>query len=283
MTRLNRTASLVLGLIVVAATSVSAPAGSYAASTSVKVEEDPNSTCIAQALASRADSWTCLGDELTTTKRDASGKEVTSTEQVQGSTSSIVFEDLTQESAGSNSAFLGAVTTASASDDYDTWCESATVCGRKISDFIAVVKGNMAYGDSKGAIGNVDVIIRQSFNGPWPKWRGTLIWDRGPAITTSEYKINCRINKTGPDGNCGGIKLYFNTISSGNQRSDRPSTTGFTQNSDKLVANTKYHDDALGTFKATGYSATFKYGTLHTGRWQSCSKNCKYYQVPWTP
>ena len=44
-------------------------------------------------------------------------------------------------------------------DDYDSWRENGTVCGRQISEYIAEVKGNGAYGDATGVIGALDFIV----------------------------------------------------------------------------------------------------------------------------
>jgi len=230
---------------------------------------DANAACIHQAMVAKAASWTCFGDVLTTAGRDANGKDVV-TQHAVAAPAPRITTSATRVAAA-----------AASSDDYDSWCENGTICGRKISDYIAEVKGNGAYGDANGVIGAVDVIVRQAFDGPWPRWRGLLIWDAGPAITTSSYQINCRINVTGPDGHCGGTQLYFGTISSGNWRSWYPSSTSYTYNSERLKGGTYYHEDAFGSFHASGHSQTFYYGTLHTGRWRYCSSNCKYYQVPW--
>ncbi len=168
-------------------------------------------------------------------------------------------------------------------DDYDSWCEFGTVCARKISDYIAEVKGNGAYGDGDGVIGNIDFIVRQAFNGAYPRWRGLIIWDSGPVIRPNLFWADCRINRTGPDGFCGNAELDFSNISSTSQRSWAPSATTYKQLSGALSNNTTYHDDLHGSFKADGYPQTFGTGTIHTGRWRQCGPNCKYYQVPWTP
>lgn len=237
---------------------------------------DPNSACIQQGLETRADSWTCFGDVLTTTQLDARGE--------QSVRSTTVPNALPVQSRSAGLSKDGTdLSAAAATDDYDSWCESGTICGRQISKYIAEVKGNGAYGNQDGVIGRIDVIVRQSFDGPWPRWRGLLIWDSGPAVTPSSYRVSCRINQTGPDGHCGGTDFYYGTISSGNWRTWHPRPAGYDYNSQKLAGSTKYHEDAFGSFKASGYSLTFYFGTLHTGRWRYCSSNCSYYQVPWKP
>jgi hypothetical protein len=278
MTR-TRSTGLVAAFLLLCAGAVSAPTASSAAA-ATKVVQDPNSACISQALASGSESWTCFGDELTTSTTDAAGKDIVRREKVADPTvPAFVDESRPTPTVGTEARSAEELTVAS--DDYDTWCESGTICGRQISAYIAEVKGNGAYGDQNGVIGRVDVIQRQSFNGPYPRWRGLLIWDSGPAVTTTRYTVTCRINVDGPDGTCGGITHYFSTISSGNWRSWSPSSTGYRQNSQRLVGSTYYHEDAYGSFTASGRSQVFYYGTLHTGRWRYCSSNCQYYQVPW--
>lgn len=238
--------------------------------------------CVAAAARARSQAWSCVGGELTSSTVDKNGKSVVHTTTV-----SDEFNDTTSASAGLLEVeHLGAKTPAierQVADDYDSWCESGSVCGRKISNYIAEVKGNGAYGNQNGVIGAFDFIVRQAFDGPWPRWRSLLIWDYGPAINPYNFVANCRVNVTGPDGHCGGTDLLFSTVSSGHWRSWWPSSTGYDYNSQKLKGSTYYHDDMYGSFKATGYSLTFHASTIHTGRWRYCSSNCTYYQVPWTP
>jgi hypothetical protein len=234
--------------------------------------------CVAAAGRSRAQNWTCVGGELTTTTVSASGRTTVK--------SVAVSDDVIDTTAAARVNTTPGVNRAAAAqraDDYDSWCESGSICGRQISAYIAEVKGNGAYGDQNGVIGAFDFIVRQAFDGPWPRWRSLLIWDYGPAINPYNFRVNCRVNVTGPDGFCGGTDLLFSTISSGKWRSWWPSSTGYDYNSDKLKGSTKYHDDAYGSFKATGHSQTFHASTIHTGRWRYCSSNCSYYQVPWAP
>lgn len=208
--------------------------------------------------------WTCMGGSLTTVDED--GTVVTK----------VVATD-TKDTTGeiADSMLLA--------NDYDTWCEYTSVCTRKINDYISEVKGNGAYGDITGAIGEFDFIVRQAFDGQWPRWRNTFIWDGGPTITPQGFTNNCRINKTGPDGYCGQNPFNFGIVSSVNQQSWKPNTTGYYYNSSKTTGTSKYHDDHYGTFTAAGYNYTFHVGTIHTGRWNQCDSlpYCRYYQVPW--
>ncbi|MEO3781396.1 hypothetical protein ABGB16_32340 [Micromonospora sp. B11E3] len=219
---------------------------------------------MAQAQAQEAAVWTCVGGALTTTGAD--GKPTTT----------IVAEDFEDTTAAPGDLTVLA-------DDYDSWCESGSVCGRKISDYIAEVKGNGAYGDSQGVIGAFDFIVRQAFNGQRPRWRNLLIWDYGPTVIPQEFTNNCRINQTGTDGYCGQNPFYFGNVSSASWRSWRPSETGYYSNSTLISGSGQYHDDHYGSFMASGYSYIFYASTIHTGRWDRCnvSPYCRYYQVPW--
>lgn len=221
--------------------------------------------CVEQARLEALASWTCMGGALTTV--DDKARPVTR----------IISTDVEYTSATDG-------TFAILADDYDTWCESSSVCARKISSTIAEVKGNGAYGDLTGVIGEFDLIIRQAFDGQWPRWRNTLIWDSGPMILPQEFSNNCRINQIGPDGHCGEVLYNFATVSSTSWKSQKPSATTYYYNSQKTSNSSNYHDDNYGSFRAVGYpNLTFYASTLHTGRWNQCntSSMCKYYQAPW--
>lgn len=230
--------------------------------------------CVERAKVERPNSWTCVGGELTSVRRVSDGVEQVSSE--------MVLEDHQITSLSVPVSTSEEPTTLA--DDYDSWCESGSVCGRQISDYIAEVKGNGAYGDSQGVIGALDFIVRQSFNGPYPAWRALLIHDYGPTIVPNEFYTDCRVNISGgPDGYCGKRTMYFGNVSQPGQRTWWPSATGYDQNGTRLSGNTNYHDDSYGSFHASGYGQTFHASTIHTGRWNVCSTNCRYYQVPWTP
>jgi hypothetical protein len=235
---------------------------------------------VEEAKRQRPESWTCTGGELTTAKPDAQGQdEVTTTVVAEDLTVTEVPADLAQSLAVEDAE--GA---AARADDYDSWCESGSVCARKISAAIAEVKGNGAYGNQDGVIGAFDFVVRQSFNGPYPRWRSLLIWDYGPTVIPNTFYNACRINQTGPDGFCGDPNpVYFGNISSSSWRSWWPSSTGYDQHGTRLRGSTNYHDDNYGSFHAAGYGLTFYASVIHTGRWNVCSSStgCKYYQVPW--
>ncbi|WP_415855214.1 hypothetical protein [Sinomonas sp. G460-2] len=76
-------------------------------------------------------------------------------------------------------------------DDLDSWCEFGTVCHRKINSYVSETKGNAAYGNQSGVIGNYDAIIRTNLNGRQAQWRVTLIWDNGPRLSFSSSQVQC--------------------------------------------------------------------------------------------
>ncbi|WP_257446707.1 hypothetical protein [Archangium lipolyticum] len=239
--------------------------------------------CVAQAKEDRPEVWTCMGGELTTAQVGADGKAQVSSRMIAED-----IQDTTRAQEGgaddsSTSAPEGMAPLAA--DDYDSWCENGSVCARKIGNHTAEVKGNGAYGDARGVIGALDFVVRQSFNGPYPRWRGLLIWDYGPTITPNSFYNACRINVVGPDRHCGINTMYFGTISSARQRTWWPSSTRYDQHTTRLRGSTNYHDDNYGSFHASGYPQTFFLPTIHTGRWNNCgsSTGCRYYQVPWVP
>lgn len=225
--------------------------------------------CLAEAKAQRPQTWTCLGGQLTTVNTGPDGTTTVKRKMIEPS-------------------FTRSFTTRKKllSQDYDTWCENGDICGRQISQSIAEVKGNGAYGNSSGAIGAFDQVLRQNFDGAKPTWRALLIHDGGPTVIPTDFRVDCRVNQTGPDGYCGQNVVYFSNISASSRRTWYPSSTGVFYNAEKLKGSTKYHDDFYGQFNASGYGGVVWYtGVLHTGRWQYCgsSTGCKYYQVPWQP
>ncbi|MBT2446294.1 hypothetical protein J7F03_04190 [Streptomyces sp. ISL-43] len=226
-----------------------------------------------QAKAERPAAWTCIGGTLTVTE-DNQGRSTDRT--------TVVADDFTITPAP---APASAPASRAAADDYDSWCENGSVCGREISRYAAEVKGNGAYGDRNGSIGSIDIVYRQEFNGPWPQWRSLLIHDSGPQINPGNWTNDCRINiKDGPDAYCGRNTVNFNDINASQRRAWWPSPTRLASNESKVTDSRNYHDDHSGEFVAWGHTQMFKAGVLHTGRWNNCdSGTCKYYQVPWRP
>jgi hypothetical protein len=181
---MKRTLTLSLvgtALALVASLLLPVPAG-YAAS--VK-DGDGLQPCIDLALKQRVEQWVCSGAGLTSTTRDAKGNVVTETTSI-----------------GFKVDYQGY---ASIQDDYDTWCEYGSVCHRFInSSYIEEVKGNAAYGNSSGAIGSFDVILRTNLNGRQARWNLYLIWDSGPNLNFLDDYVSCiQIVVFWPDISCG--------------------------------------------------------------------------------
>jgi hypothetical protein len=241
-----------------------------------KAEGSGLQACIAAARQERPEVWFCMGGVLTSTYIDDSSHTTTDTR--------IVDLDILQTSTPPQTKDqLSAAQ--SSGDFYDTWCENASVCGRKISSYIAEVKGNGAYGDLSGAIGGFDYIVRQNFNGPYPRWRSIIDWDWGPTVYPNEFYTRCKRHvPRAPDPSCGTETVYFSRINSRITRSWWPSPTGLDQLSQRLTKSSMYHDDLWVPFRVDGYNRTWHVATLHAGRWKYCDSHlgCRYYQVPWT-
>lgn len=232
----------------------------------------PLAACVDAAQTRNLKAWTCMGGTLSTAEFDTSGELLSANNDVEIVPTPIVFE---RPSGLGVSAQYG--------DDIDTWCENGSVCGRKISSYIAEVKGNGAWGDQTGARGAFDQVLRQAFDGPYPRWRATLIWDSGPAVNGYNWHIKCRQERTGPDGTCGDRDWDPVSVSSSKKRTDLPSSSGYFYNEKKLSgSSTKYHDDYYGAFKVyvNGKALYLSSGTIHTGRWTGCA-SCKYFQAPY--
>ncbi|MFF4647679.1 hypothetical protein [Streptomyces sp. NPDC001389] len=225
--------------------------------------------CVDEAHRTRPEAWTCMGGVLRVTA-DSRGKTTDAVYPV---------AETTAPSPAARAAAPGR-------DDYDSWCENGTICSRKINDYTAEVKGNGAYGDSKGVIGSFDIVYRQSFDGNLPRWRTLIDWDSGPEINLGTWRNNCRVNISGgPDDYCGRNDVNLASINATSQRAWWPSGDRWSYNAQRLTGSGKYHDDHEGEFTAFGHRQLFKAGVLHTGRWTKCNTRtgCQYYQVPWKP
>ncbi|MFI5615391.1 hypothetical protein [Amycolatopsis sp. NPDC051903] len=147
-------------------------------------------------------------------------------------------------------------------DDYDTWCENGSVCDRTISDNIGETKGNAAYGNSSGAIGSFDVVLRTNLNGRQAQWRVTSIHDTGPSLQFSDAQVNCweEVNLS-PDNSCGVYGAGSPAVSA---RWD----SGILY-SNRLNHSNEYYGAVNGSFTPAGYPA-YPLGTLE-GAYFNCS------------
>jgi hypothetical protein len=228
---------------------VAAPAGTAAKS--------PLDSCVQVAGERKLEKWSCLGGQLsweTTEKgQDGSARQVAHVERI--------------------AAEVADVPTAITADDYDYWCENGSTCTRKISNYISETKGNGAYGDSHGTIGNHDLIIRTSLNGRQANWNVSVIWDGGPTIYFSNFNVNCREDQFGPDPNCG----VFRAIGNGNYVGpSRTRVNSGTIYGNRLNDSDPYYAQLGGYFTPDGYPR-FTFGTLNTARWNCFgTSNCVF-------
>ncbi|MBB4752475.1 hypothetical protein [Actinoplanes lobatus] len=84
------------------------------------------------AVKTRTSQWVCTAAGLTAMQRTPSGALTTAFTPVAPAVSPQQTD-------------VGVL-----ADDYDTWCENASTCRRKLSAYIAETKGNAAYGNSQG-------------------------------------------------------------------------------------------------------------------------------------
>lgn len=61
----------------------------------------------------------------------------------------------------------------------------------RLSTYIEETKGNAAYGNQGGAVGQFDVIIRTYLNGRQPWYKLGFFVDAGPNLTINPY-VNCK-------------------------------------------------------------------------------------------
>jgi hypothetical protein len=194
--------------------------------------------CVDEAATTRAQQWVCVGDTLLVLK-DATGKSVNTTTQVAA-----------QPSTGAPAPQVSATPPrpgAVAADDYDTWCETGTICTRQISYYVSETKGNAAYGNQNGVIGNYDAIIRTNLNGLSAQWRVTIIHDSGPMLSFSSSRVQCTEDSFFPQV-CGVHNLPNISVSSSAWRYDFATIYG-----NKLVNSDAYHGAFLTNFTPTGY------------------------------
>ena len=156
--------------------------------------EGATDSCVDIALSRRIEQWTCYGPLLTT----PDGTELLEVSPrpadpaKSGPTGDVQPFDLPDP------------------DDYDTWCENGTICSRLVpglpgqSVYISETKGNAAYGDEDGLIGNFDHIVRTNLNGRSARWNVTYYHDNGPQLYFPRADVLCWEQvQIFPDSNCG--------------------------------------------------------------------------------
>lgn len=141
-------------------------------------------------------------------------------------------------------------------DDLDTWCEPAGICQRQRTIYSEETKANAAYGDSSGARGSFDIVIRTSLNGRSQRWFYTIISDTGPAVTVTPL-ITC-IEEWFVFVNCGDYSLQPVRVGT---RHDWAVVNGAPLNSDD-----KYHSDYSGGIVTPGGFAV-PISPIHSRYW----------------
>lgn len=92
----------------------------------------------------------------------------------------------------------GGVSVRKGGDDYDTWCETGSICHREKTDYIGETKGNAAYGDKTGVLGSYDVIIKTELKGRRANTTISTYWDSGPALAFTNTRSQCLQHSTIP-------------------------------------------------------------------------------------
>ncbi|MBJ7325596.1 MAG: hypothetical protein JHC70_25050 [Rhodococcus sp.] len=149
-------------------------------------------------------------------------------------------------------------------DDYDTWCENASVCSRSVPDspnYISETKGNAAYGNEDGYIGSFDHIVRTNLNGRSPRWTVTYIHDDGPTLTMSRATMWCRKDVFGFDPTCGFNDVGSFSLSSTNRRY----SSGLIQGP-YLSDSAQYYGTSYGQYSPSGYDLQLYVPNLETRR-----------------
>ncbi|MFI6819700.1 hypothetical protein ACIBJE_01960 [Micromonospora sp. NPDC050187] len=206
--------------------------------------------CVSLALSRGADLWTCTSEMLVEVDVDDTGQPQPP-----------VYTPIEQPVVWSEpvtASDLGPL------DDWDTWCEHSGICRRVITPYyINETKGNVAYGNSSGAIGRYDVIIRTSLNGRQANHGMALIWDGGPSIDFNDVTVRCREDRNNlPDANCGDHYAGGPLIGPATFRWNSGTLYG-----NRLANANPYYADVTATFWPTGYPG-YTHPPLRTSKWK---------------
>lgn len=242
-----------------------------ATSPSVARAATPVERCVAEADRQNYDTWTCLGGTVTyldtkpETQRDSIAERGDSNESSAdqaGWVTRVVAPNAETTSTSSNDAV------SVMSDDWDSWCETGSICHRRVSSYISETKGNGAYGDQNGAIGSFDLILKTNLNGRQPRYNVGLLKDTGPNLSV-DSQVNCVKDQTF-DGTCGQFDVptvYIGTYRSGLIYGNRIADN----------APDNYFSTLTGNFTPDGYG-TRSFATLRSQDFicPSGSGNCTF-------
>ncbi|SCL26922.1 hypothetical protein [Micromonospora inyonensis] len=236
-----------LGLALAALTVATLHAQPASAGPAPASEPQPE-PCVSLALSRGADLWTCNAEGI---------MEVEVDDQT-GEPQPPVYTPIPQPvvQVGPSPSDAGTM------DDWDTWCETGSICRRPISRWINETKGNTAYGNRSGVIGTYDLIIRTNFSGRQPRHDLSLIWDTGPSIDFNDVYIRCREDRNNlPDLNCGDHFVGGPTIGPAYFRWNAGTTYG-----NRLANSNPYYADVTAEFWPTGYPM-YTAAPLRTQKW----------------
>jgi hypothetical protein len=226
----------------------------------VPANEPQPEPCVSLALSRGADYWTCTSEMLVEVDVNDQGEPqppvYTPIEQPV-----VTFQRATSPDVG-------------LLDDWDTWCETGSICRRWINSGASDTKGNAAYGNRSGVIGNYDVAIRTNMNGRYANHGLALIWDRGPSLDFNDVYARCREDRNNlPDNNCGDHYAGGPVISAGNFRWNSSTLFG-----NKLNNANPYFAEVTANFIPTGYP-WYIAAPLRTLKWtcpSSLDKPCYF-------
>jgi hypothetical protein len=72
-----------------------------------------------------------------------------------------------------------------------SWCETQSVCHRKVTDYVEETVGNGAYGVGGTLIGRFQITLRTNLNGRQPRYTLSLHVVQGPRIS-GNFHLHCR-------------------------------------------------------------------------------------------
>jgi hypothetical protein len=72
-----------------------------------------------------------------------------------------------------------------------SWCETQSVCHRKVTDYVEETVGNGAYGVGGTLVGRFQITLRTNLNGRQPRYTLSLHVVQGPRISGNFY-LHCR-------------------------------------------------------------------------------------------
>jgi hypothetical protein len=246
-------AGLLSALVAATAMPVAVPA---ARAGSTAVVEPALQPCVDLALEEKNRQWICTAEGLLAVT-DQQGKPVGKLTPVKPAN--------TGQDRGAGPAW----------DDYDSWCESGTICRRIVNGnrYIGETKGNAAYGNQDGVIGSYDAVIRTRFHHRWPEWTVALIHDSGPNLRFSGTLMNCRQDLLAVDRNCGFRHIGGPNLNVGNRRYDSTPKFG-----PKLAERGMYYGVLTTNFTPAGYPA-YVASPLRTAQyycWDSLQSFCYF-------